>query len=76
MGNSRARAVHDAEGFIKVLADKKTDKILGIHMISPVFSWRSNCRSSTCNECNMSEGVLKIAVHSSYNKQRQDKERV
>ena len=36
MGNSRARAVHDSEGFIKVLADKKTDRVLGIHMISPV----------------------------------------
>jgi dihydrolipoamide dehydrogenase len=36
MGNSRARAMHDAEGFVKVLADKKTDKILGVHMISSV----------------------------------------
>lgn len=36
MANSRARANHDAEGFIKVLADKKTDKVLGIHMISSV----------------------------------------
>lgn len=31
--NSRARANDDAEGFVKVLADKKTDKILGVHII-------------------------------------------
>lgn len=34
MANSRARANLDSEGFIKVLTDKETDKILGIHIIS------------------------------------------
>ena len=33
--NSRAKANVDAEGTIKVLADKKTDKILGVHIIGP-----------------------------------------
>lgn len=33
--NSRARTNNEAEGLIKVLADKDTDKILGIHMIGP-----------------------------------------
>jgi dihydrolipoamide dehydrogenase len=36
MANSRSRAMHDGEGFVKVLTDKKTDKILGVHMISSV----------------------------------------
>jgi dihydrolipoamide dehydrogenase len=36
MANSRARAMHDADGLIKVLTDKKTDKILGVHMISAI----------------------------------------
>ena len=36
MANSRARAMHDSDGFIKVLTDKKTDKILGVHMISGI----------------------------------------
>ena len=36
MANSRARAIHDSEGLIKVLTDKKTDKILGVHMISNI----------------------------------------
>ena len=30
---SRAKAIDDAEGFVKILADKKTDEILGVHMI-------------------------------------------
>ncbi len=33
--NSRARINHEAEGFVKVLADAKTDRILGAHMIGP-----------------------------------------
>lgn len=31
--NSRARAINDSEGMVKILADKTTDKILGIHII-------------------------------------------
>ena len=31
----RARAANDTDGFIKVLADKTTDEILGVHMIGP-----------------------------------------
>jgi pyruvate/2-oxoglutarate dehydrogenase complex dihydrolipoamide dehydrogenase (E3) component len=33
--NSRARANASTEGFVKVLADAKTDKILGAHIIGP-----------------------------------------
>ncbi|MEQ1753437.1 MAG: dihydrolipoyl dehydrogenase [Micropepsaceae bacterium] len=33
--NSRARANAVADGFVKVLADAKTDRILGVHMIGP-----------------------------------------
>ncbi|HKT55038.1 MAG TPA: dihydrolipoyl dehydrogenase [Caulobacteraceae bacterium] len=33
--NSRAKVNHEAEGFVKVLADAKTDEILGVHMIGP-----------------------------------------
>lgn len=31
--NSRAKTNHATDGFVKVLADKKTDKVLGVHMI-------------------------------------------
>lgn len=33
--NSRAKINHEAEGFVKVLADEKTDQILGVHIIGP-----------------------------------------
>ena len=32
-GNSRAKCTGEEEGFIKILVEKKTDRILGIHMI-------------------------------------------
>ncbi|GAB4265675.1 MAG: dihydrolipoyl dehydrogenase [Pararhodobacter sp.] len=35
MGNGRAKAVFQAEGFVKMLADKDTDRILGCHIIGP-----------------------------------------
>jgi len=35
MANSRAKAINEAEGFVKILADSKTDKVLGAHMIGP-----------------------------------------
>lgn len=31
--NGRAKAMRKSDGFVKVLADKKTDKVLGVHMI-------------------------------------------
>ncbi|HZK98637.1 MAG TPA: FAD-dependent oxidoreductase, partial [Caulobacteraceae bacterium] len=33
--NSRAKLNHEAEGFVKVLADATTDRVLGVHMIGP-----------------------------------------
>ena len=35
MANSRAKAIDDAEGFVKILADANTDKVLGAHLIGP-----------------------------------------
>ena len=35
MANSRAKAIDEPEGFVKILADSKTDKVLGVHMIGP-----------------------------------------
>lgn len=36
LANSRAKTNLDTDGFVKVLADKNTDKILGVHMIGSV----------------------------------------
>lgn len=33
--NGRAKAMGDSEGFVKVLADEKTDRLLGVHIIGP-----------------------------------------
>lgn len=33
--SGRAKASGDTDGFVKVLADKETDEILGVHMIGP-----------------------------------------
>ena len=35
MGNARAKAVFQADGFVKLLADAATDRILGAHIIGP-----------------------------------------
>lgn len=35
MANSRARTNDDADGLVKVLTDKETDKLLGMHIIGP-----------------------------------------
>jgi len=35
MANSRAKAIDNAEGFVKILADENTDKVLGAHIIGP-----------------------------------------
>jgi dihydrolipoamide dehydrogenase len=32
--NGRARANNDTEGFVKIIADQKTDRVLGVHIIN------------------------------------------
>ena len=38
MANGRARAMGDIEGFAKVLSDKQTDRVLGVHILGPMAS--------------------------------------
>jgi len=38
LANGRARAKGFTEGFVKIIADKKTDRILGAHMVGPGVS--------------------------------------
>ncbi|MEP6996615.1 MAG: dihydrolipoyl dehydrogenase, partial [Betaproteobacteria bacterium] len=38
MANGRARALGDTRGFVKLLADAKTDRVLGMHAIGPLAS--------------------------------------
>jgi dihydrolipoamide dehydrogenase len=34
IGNSRAKTNRDTDGFVKIVADAKTDRVLGVHIIS------------------------------------------
>ena len=35
MANGRARCMDEADGMVKVIADAKTDRILGVHIVGP-----------------------------------------
>eukprot|EP00340_Litonotus_pictus_P008945 CAMPEP_0170516072 /NCGR_PEP_ID=MMETSP0209-20121228/2408_1 /TAXON_ID=665100 ORGANISM="Litonotus pictus, Strain P1" /NCGR_SAMPLE_ID=MMETSP0209 /ASSEMBLY_ACC=CAM_ASM_000301 /LENGTH=386 /DNA_ID=CAMNT_0010800845 /DNA_START=309 /DNA_END=1469 /DNA_ORIENTATION=+ len=35
LANSRAKCNEDSDGFVKVLTDKETDKIIGVHILGP-----------------------------------------
>ncbi len=35
LANSRAKVNNETEGFVKILADSETDKVLGVHIIGP-----------------------------------------
>ncbi|HKK36511.1 MAG TPA: dihydrolipoyl dehydrogenase [Paracoccaceae bacterium] len=36
MGNARAKSMFSGDGFVKILADEKTDRILGAHVVGPM----------------------------------------
>jgi len=36
LANSRAKTNHEPDGFVKIVADAKTDKVLGVHIIASV----------------------------------------
>lgn len=38
LANGRARALGDTTGFAKVIADAKTDEVLGVHIVGPMAS--------------------------------------
>lgn len=39
LANGRAKAMEESEGFVKVISDKTTDKLLGMHIVGP---WASD----------------------------------
>jgi len=36
LANSRAKTNRDTDGFVKIIADAKTDRVLGVHIIASV----------------------------------------
>jgi dihydrolipoamide dehydrogenase len=44
--SGRAMAANDTGGFVKVIADAKTDRVLGVHVIGPALqNWFSRAQS-------------------------------
>ena len=35
IANSRAKVNNETDGFVKIIAEDKTDKVLGVHMVGP-----------------------------------------
>lgn len=35
LANARAKAMDEADGFVKIITDAKTDRILGVHIFGP-----------------------------------------
>merc|ERR1712100_847738 len=79
--NSRARTNDDADGFVKFLTDKKTDRILGVHMIctnageliaEPTFAMEYGASSEdlgrTCHAHPTLTEALKEAAMAAYDK--------
>ena len=76
MANGRARAMNKSEGFVKFLADKTTDRVLGVHIIGfgagemiheaavlMEFSGSSEDLARTCHaHPTMSEAVREAAM--------------
>jgi dihydrolipoamide dehydrogenase len=54
MANSRARTNDDAEGFVKVLVDSETDRLLGVHIIGPVSTSLTHERTNTAKHARAS----------------------
>jgi dihydrolipoamide dehydrogenase len=61
--NGRALAADSTEGFVKILADKNTDRVLGVHMIGP---WVSDliAEAVTVMEFGGSAEDIALTVHS------------
>jgi dihydrolipoamide dehydrogenase len=58
VANSRAKTNNDTDGFVKVLTEKSTDKVLGCHIVSSpfplsfsLFFLLSRLRDSQTDEC-------------------------
>jgi len=81
MGNSRARTNDEPDGFVKFLADAKTDRLLGVHMIctnageliaEPTFAMEYGASSEdlgrTCHAHPTLSEALKEAAMATYDK--------
>jgi dihydrolipoamide dehydrogenase len=81
MANGRARAMNQTEGFVKFLADKKTDRVLGAHIIGfgagdmihecavlMEFGGSSEDLARTCHAHPTLSEVVREAAHATHGK--------
>ena len=60
----RARIANEIEGFVKIVADKKYDEILGVHMIGPRATDSSPRPTLALRlECTVEELIRTIHAH-------------
>ena len=62
LANGRARALGDTTGFVKILADARTDEILGVHIIGPMAS-ELIAESVAAMECRASSEAIARICH-------------
>jgi dihydrolipoamide dehydrogenase len=62
MANGKALIGNEYEGFVKVLADEKTDQVLGVHMVGPHVT-DLVAESSVAMYLEATAGELGSAVH-------------
>ena len=60
MGNGRAKAMDETEGFVKILADAKTDRVLGVHILGPRASDMIAEAVTTMEFAGSSEDIARI----------------
>lgn len=62
IGNGRARAMDETEGFVKVLAHAETDRLLGVHIVGPRAS-EMIAEAVTALRCGSTARALGMQFH-------------
>ncbi len=60
LANGRAKAMDETEGFVKILADAKTDRVLGVHIFGPRASDMIAEAVTTMEFAGSSEDIARI----------------
>ena len=62
MANSRAKAINEPEGFVKILAESTSDRVLGVHIIGP-HAGEMIAEMSVAMECGASSEDIARTCH-------------
>jgi dihydrolipoamide dehydrogenase len=60
LANGRAKAMDESEGMVKILADAKTDRVLGVHILGPRASDMIAEAVTTMEFAGSSEDIARI----------------